>query len=539
MKKIYSLLFISVLLTGCMKQPNFRWANHKISGNAYNFKSAKFENTNISFNYSELETAKKNVKQVIENKGTTFQISNAVSKFNRLHQDLYKKSLFIMTLYYGNPSFYELTYNRANTALDEDVIFYNSLFEEAAKSSDDIKKYFFNTLNDEEIAQQLEERNADSDITRINSELQKIADDFSYYYATTSSYKSDEAFEHGVEVYVDYVAKANELAKLKGFENYLDYSYKVDYARDYSPSEGHQFAVNLKNSFVGKNYSEKDSFLPEDDGSKDYRKLKTLIDYNFNNLQNDGAELFDNYADFMGGKFINSYNNLWRDGYYYFSSAEDSLGTAYVLFDESLDSEIAFFSKENQDVLSVIHEFGHFFALDSNESNYEQSYDILETHSQANEYVFCNYVKNNYENKYAKAFGDSRFHSDIGYLIDFAFIIEVENYAYHEADLTTEKLADYIHGLTDEYEELGIPETKNYWMYPCIVSSGYYISYATSLLEAMQFYVMDLNDAKNCYFNFSLDNSDKTMVEKWTSVGLKSPFSTEASDFVLSYLDTL
>lgn len=538
MKKSLYLLAMLPILVGCVKKPDFRWSEHKTMLPAYSYQSEKFKHFNTNFDYEALNLARNKVQQVIENKGNTLQITNAVREFTRLHDELNEKYLFIMTLYYGSASAYQAKYIKAMNAINEDVIFYESLKEKAAHSSDDVKYFFFNTLNDEEIQRQIGSSSVQQEITKLDAELTEISDDFSIYFSSLDSYKTPEAFDVAVEAYVNYVKKANQLANLGNCTNYLDYAYANIYNRDYSPQQGLAFAKNLKESLSSVNLQNINP-LSEKDGSPDYVKLNGLIEKNFNNNYCDGAELFDSYADYMGKGFKESYNDLWRDGYYYFSSAADSLGTAYVLYDPSVNYQIAFFSKENQNISSVVHEFGHYFALHKNSVNYGESYDILETHSQANEYVFANYVKNNYQNKFAKAYGDYSLIDDLSYLVDFSFIIEVENYAYNAPDLTKESLGEFINNLSEEYKNLNIPATTNYWMYPCICSAAYYISYATSSLEAMQFYVMDLETSKNTYFNFCLDTSKKTMVEKWTNAGLKSPFEKEASELIINYIQTI
>ena len=315
--------------------------------------------------------------------------------------------------------------------------------------------------------------------TQLNAELDQISEDFNLYFSTLEDYKTEEALQKGIETYVEYVGIANQLAKANDYNNYLDYAYKNIYARDYTPLDGYNFAQNVKSSFSQVGYEYK-NYLPKNDESKDYNNLYKLIYQNFNNSNCDGAKLFDKYSEFMGQDYIDTYNSLWRDGYYFFSDRDDSLGTAFILFDNNVDYQIAFFSKEMQDVSSVVHEFGHYYALHNYPKNETQSYDILETHSQANEYLFANYIKNSYGNKYAKYFGDHKFNNDVSYLIDFSYIIDVENYAYNETDLTVEKLTNFISNLSSEYEGLNIKETYNYWLYPCICSACYYISYATS-----------------------------------------------------------
>lgn len=536
MKKYLTLLTLVPLLTSCCN--NWKWQDHRTDKDSYYFMSEKLQKANKSFNFDQLNSAKVSVLNVINNKGNKSQITTAYTNYKYLYNQLRAVFNTITVYYYGAATDYIETYNKMYDALTECDIFEASLFQKAANSSDDVKMFFFETLDQSKIDEKIGKSEKDKITSELTAKLDQISEDFNFYFSTLETYDTEEALQKGIETYVEYIKIANELAKANDCNNYLDYSYKNIYSRDYTPLDGYNFAQNVKSSLSQVGYEKKD-YLPQNDGSKDYNNLTRLMNQNFNNINCDGAKLFDKYADFMDDDYIEAYNSLWRDGYYFFSDRDDSLGTAFILFDDCINYQLAFFSKEMQDVLSVVHEFGHYYALHKNAKNESQSYDILETHSQANEYVFANYVKNEYSNKYAKYFGDNKFYNDVSYLINFSYIIDVENYAYNETDLTTEKLAAFIENLSAEYESLHIKEKHNYWLYPCICSACYYISYATSSLEAMQFYLLDLNDAKTKYKSFCNNAEGNSTVQKWTGSGLKSPFEKEILTMVANYLKTL
>lgn len=537
MKKSITLLTLLPLLTSCCNK-NWKWQDNRTLKDSYYFMSEKLKNFDTSFNYDELNSSKNILLNMIKNKGNTNQISSAYKNYKNLYNRLNNIFDTITVYYYGAANDYINTYNSMYDELVSCELFEASLYQEAAKSSDDAKMFFFGTLDQNKIDEQLGKSETSKITTELNAQLDQISEDFNFYFSTLETYQTKEALKKGIETYVEYVKIANQLAKVNNYDNYLDYSYKNVYSRDYTPTDGHNFAQNVKASFSEIGYEYK-NYLPENDGSTDYDNLYKLIYKNFNNIQCDGAKLFDSYSEYMGNDYVDTYNSLWRDGYYFFSDRDDSLGTAFVLFDSSIDYQIAFFSKEMQDISSVVHEFGHYYAIHNNPKNESQSYDILETHSQANEYLFANYLKNSYNNKFANYFGDHKFNSDASYLIDFSYIIDVENYAYNEKDLSTEKLTKFIYDLSAEYKNLNIQETYNYWLYPCICSACYYISYATSSLEAMQFYLFDLDNAKTKYKNFCKNAEGDSTLQKWIDAGLKSPFEQDALRMVANYLKTL
>ncbi|MBQ0009377.1 MAG: hypothetical protein KBS97_03815 [Firmicutes bacterium] len=537
MKKYVTLLALLPLLTSCCSK-NWKWQDHRTDKDSYYFMSEKLKNFDTSFDYNSLSSSRDVLLNTIKNKGNKKQITSAYSNYKKLCNRLTEIFDVVTVYYYGAATDYVEKYNKIYDILVECEVFEASLFQEAANSSDDVKMFFFGTLDQTKIDEQLGKSEVSKITAQLNAQLDQISEDFNFYFSTLETYKTEEALQKGIETYVEYVNIANQLAEVNNCDNYLEYSYKNIYNRDYTPLDGYNFAQNVKSSFSEIGFKNK-NYLPTNDGSADYNNLYKLIYKNFNNINCDGAKLFDDYADYMGQNYIDTYNSLWRDGHYFFSNRDDSLGTAFILFDNVMDYQIAFFSKGMQDVSSVVHEFGHYYAIHNYPKNESQSYDILETHSQANEYVFANYVKNNYKNKFSKYFGDHKFYNDASYLIDFSYIIDVENYAYNETDLTTEKLSKFISDLSAKYKNLNIQETYNYWLYPCICSACYYISYATSSLEAMQFYLLDLDNAKSKYKDFCSNAEGDSTLQKWLAAGLKSPFTKDTLSMVANYLKTL
>lgn len=532
-KKFISLLLLVPLLSGCSFF-NYKWSKHTTANNAYGFISKKLKRVNLDFDYEKFEEVKNRLNNDVVNKKDILTVKKDYTEYSNLCDKLAKKETYITTYYYMSPSKYRENYEKLLEAEQEIFSYQSILLQNAAKSSNEIKSYFFNTTDENTINNEINKSETNKELSILGNKMTKISDSYAEFDSAHYS-ENDALFNEGIDKYPEYVALANQYAKLNEYDNYLNFAYKELYARDYTPEQGLQFAKNFKSAFSNLDLNKKTITLVND-GSTDYINAHNIDKTVFNKIGNPAAALMDSYAKYMDGKFRKTYNNLWRNGYYCFSDASDSIGTAYVSCDPLLEHQVVFYSSSNQDVSSVLHEFGHYFAIENNKKSFNYSYDILETHSQANEFLFFNYLKNNYNNKFMKLLGDKKILESIYYLANFSYIIEVEDYAFNKENITSNELKSYVLDLNKEYTNLGLPFNPYYWMYPCICSSCYYISYGTSSLEAMQFSTMELSKAKDTYFKFCLDSEDKTMEEMWTSCGLSSPFAKESFQNLSNYI---
>ena len=533
MKKIH-LILIYVFATSCelVSSNHWKWSKHTISKEGYNFKSEKFQKFSTDFDYAKLETAKINLRTSINSNSSLSTIKSNYEKFVKLHNKLDGIYPFVMTNYYGEPVTYKEAYMRIVSVYNDDLTFNNEMLRLAATKGDDVKKYFFGTTDSTEIAKQLaggetpEKAELSFRMTQLEDEMMNL---------TAQGNRDEEYVETSCDIYSEYAEIANEYAVLCGYSNYPEYAYKNVYARDYTPAQALSLANMIENSLgsvVG-------GFVNYFEDGYNGNYLYELLYGQFNGTKYDIGGLMDDYAEFLGDKYLKMYDHLWSDGYYYFSDNENSLGTAYVTSAPVVNDHIAFFSKDNQNMLAITHEFGHYFALQSESKNNYCSYDILETHSQGNEYTMLNYLQSKKGGATLKTLANYKVYEALLYLVEFAFITKVENYVYSYEYLTANQIHDYIENLTSEFASKGLMVSPGYWCYACVASSCYYISYATSLLESVQFLTMSINDAKKAYVDFCLDNITTGSVAKWKKAGLTSPFEQQTIDKLVNYCNAM
>mgnify|MGYP003290212108 CR=1 FL=1 len=205
-------------------------------------------------------------------------------------------------------------------------------------------------------------------------------------------------------LYEEFAKNNNEMARLMGYENYLEYAYENVYGRDYT----YQDVADLS-EFIKTHISPIFNDL--------YTTFRNLYGYTqedldiyngqcsdsfFTNLQ--GNTLVNDYIDLMAFtsnpdkniSFSDEFNKLMADGNMFRGDYEGAFVT--TIYTPNLP--IAYFGKGYDNCFTIIHEFGHYMnEIYSSEiyadGEYSQSYDLLEMHSQGDELLYLCYLENN------------------------------------------------------------------------------------------------------------------------------------------------
>ena len=233
---------------------------------------------------------------------------------------------------------------------------------------------------------------------------------------------------------------------------------------------------------------------------------------------------------------------------------------AYVTFIRDGQIPIAYFGKGYDSALTVSHEFGHYMNDVYNLSEYSQSYDLLETHSQGQEMLFIYFIEDYIG---TKAYELVETYQLLSTLSTIVASVQVDCFEraiyldYYDGPNSEVIMADGTI-TADEYdllyasisEELGIMKDyrmDEYWRYGMTISSPcYYISYAISGINAIQIYAEAQNDsfesAKDCYlklFTYTDENPEMTLEEILEYAGLYSFIEEENYLNITKFLSRL
>lgn len=528
MKKNKLLLLLLLFpLSGCTlfeASGNFSWSKYANEDYAMSIESSKFKNYKLQdFN---IESERDQLLNVVKNKGSS---SDFIKYYNAISSDIVKiLNCYVVatTKYYANcDRNYQQKADKYYTEYIDTTKFLMSLESEIANSSNSIKSAYFGDISDEEIQRRIngnQESIIEADYDKIFNDYQDEGSELYLKYCQDGD--SETYLDTGYDYLLRYINKANELcSQLSRYDNYLDYSYDYYYSRDYKIDDALKFVDYVKQYFVPIFRDKKGLTVPDDVSSS---RLKVFDRYNFCNSMLDSADMFQKYAEEMGGRYLEAYNNAFKYGYYCFSNSENSMMTAYEWSLNGSNDAVLYFSKDYQNVMTITHEFGHYYSCTQNRGirKYD-AYDLQETYSQANEFTFLNYLLGQKkDDEFASTYNyyaDNKIYNSLYSIIREAAITEVENFMYTTPNLTKETLREGVEEILDSYEGTSGGE---YFMGACLSSPCYYISYATSLMEALQFSVMSFEDAKKNYTKLVEADEGLDMVGRWENAGLVSPF---------------
>ena len=523
-------LFIPVL-SGCscslFNGGAFSWEKYKNNSIAMSLSSEKFNNFKLE-DFS-LDSKLSKVKSIVTSKGSRDEF---VRTYNEINSNLVKVVncyIIASTKYYAdNDSSYQAKASNYYQTYLSASKFLLSLEEDIYHSSNSIKEAYFGNLSDAEIEKRIngnQESKIEADYDEIFNQYQD--DGQQLYTKFRNGQITEEVYlDTGYSYFLRYANKAKELVDQISYDNYLDFSYDHYYSRDYKYLDTVPFINYVKEYFVPivKN---KDKLSIPSNIDKDL--LKVVSSYNLCNRNANMCDLFESYANEMDGQYLTAYNNAFKYGYFCFSDNANSMGTAYEWNLNGMNDAVLFFSRSYQDVLSVVHEFGHYYScVQNNGIRKNDAYDLQETYSQGNEFTFCNYLleqkKDDTDAATYNYYVDAKIYDSILQIINEAAITEIEQFVYTANNLTKETLIEGVEDILASYDGTA---SRTYFMAACLASPCYYVSYATSLMEALQFAALSFEDAKTTYKKLIETGGKFTMVERWEQAGLTSPFKEQ------------
>ena len=355
------------------------------------------------------------------------------------------------------------------------------------------------------------------------------------------------------ELYAEFAANNNAMAKLMGYENYLEYAYENVYGRDYTYEDAAalaQFVKEYLSPVFQKVWKTWDTLYITD--QKDIDTYNTQVQNSFfsditgNTLVNDYIDLleFQSNAEKMIS-FSDEFNKLMGDGNMFRGDYEG----AFVTTISGVNIPVAYFGKGYDAAFTIVHEFGHYmneiYSADVAEEfdEFTQSYDLLEMHSQGNELLYLAYLKEN-----------SGFTEIAQHIIETYTLVNMFYIVMAGMTIDTFEQAIYLNeyeGLNadvimadgqityDEYDFLyksictdfgAVDVIGDYWQYGMTITSAcYYVSYSVSAISVLQLYEMANTDgfdvAKDAYlklFTYVDENPEMTMEEILTYAGMLS-----------------
>ena len=386
------------------------------------------------------------------------------------------------------------------------------------------RNLYFENMTDDEIDEYI--ASLDPETSKQANEIQDTMNNI------ISRYSANEL--DPIDAIKQYSAAANQFATLNGYTNYLEYAYENVFDREYTVEESSglfEYTDVIYGLFTKALRSYSTALKPEE---------QTVFDNLNANFWGNYMDYTDSYAELVGGDNLENYNGYFTSGNYFYSANPNDNVTAYVggLGD---GTPIMFMGPDNQDVGTFIHEFGHYNAQATDGDI--GIMDLSETQSQANEMLFYLYLKNSglISKEAISKYLNYKIAVMANTVLIGALINELEKVIYGTdiSDLTQESLyatwdeicteagvGNYFEGYKDGTIELIL---LNY--------HGYYISYATSAVAALEFYSLALEDYDAALAAYrKVFEEHEVGVDTFTSVlveaGVYGVFTDEAYELI-------
>ncbi len=352
----------------------------------------------------------------------------------------------------------------------------------------------------------------------------------------------------GMEVpnlYAEFVKNNNAMAKLMGYDNYLEYAYENVYDREYSYQNVADINGYIVEYIVPALNSVNEKKNQASSGNYSMADYHSIVSSSFfssvksNTVLNDYIDLMAFNADSDNQiSFSDEFNKLMQSG----NMFRGEYSGAFVTYFSAYDLPIAYFSEGYDNAFTVAHEFGHYMNEIYNRSEYSQSYDLLEVHSQGNEMLYLNFLSTQLDEATFTVI-ESQQVLDLLSIVMMATAVDSFEQAvylnYYDGTGSDEIMADG-NITADEFDllfygviaDLGALNYVNpfYWRYGMtILSPCYYISYAVSALSALEIYEIAATEghdaAAEAYlklFTYTDENPDMTFAKVLEYAGMHS-----------------
>lgn len=347
-------------------------------------------------------------------------------------------------------------------------------------------------------------------------------------------------------LYSEFVQNSNRMAEIMGYANYLEYSYQNVYDREYTYQQVAQFtdyvAKYITPSFKAASEHKNDVMANSGYKVSEFRNI-TQSSF-FSNLK--ANTLLNDYIDIMSFNsnpdkvisFSDEFNGLMQNGNLF----RGEYSGAFVTYFSAFDIPIAYFSSGYDNSFTIAHEFGHYMNEVYNRSEYSQSYDLLEVHSQGNEMLYLSFLNGKIDDATFSAIEADQLQGLLSTVMLAVAVDSFEQAIYldsYDGAASASIMADGTIS-ANEYDalfssilsDLGVAGQVNssYWRYGMTISSPcYYISYAVSALSAIQIYEIACTEgfdaARDAYLNlFTYTDTDPDLnyEEVLLNAGMKS-----------------
>ena len=359
--------------------------------------------------------------------------------------------------------------------------------------------------------------------------------------------EDDEVITEFTGLYIDLVTLGNRQARLCGYDNYYEYMSAMSYDRDYSAADRKKFRDFVKTYLVPV-YNDAFNKVMKSAQSVSYEGYSFWMSFMSDDYDSLNRNYLQAYIDSTTGSTYDHLTGLFKSGNYVMTDNPNAREGAFCTYFDYYDQGFCFFGPGYQSTTTVIHEMGHYYA--NSFVSDSTPFDLLETHSQANEMLLLAHMgTNNPPEGYELAKNYELFDQLITIIIS-CMVDEFESQIYAMDDvsgLTEEKITAMITAICDDYfgdyggeafVNENLTDMQWYIRYVSGLSPAYYISYATSGVTALNVFALaqkNPTEARELYRKL-VEDAPKTegYEAALKSVGAASPFDEKSFKTIVS-----
>lgn len=454
--------------------------------------------------------------------------------------ELYKliDALSLANVYYysdmsdeKNRNGYEDLYAKYSTIINEFKKLYPLFAESKYKTI-----FFGEDATDEEIQELVSKAVVSDELVALNGKVLALTTRYNDF---TDAQIDGKEFD---ELYTELVNDLNKTGKIYGFDNYLQYSYAMEYSRDFTPADTLNFVNLLSGDVLNtverslNNCNDAIDSLGEDK----LDKLDGILDAPF--TSDDSKTILDGFYRSLGDEIYDVYKHVLNNGYYFIAQSENAYAGAFTNYFNTIGEPFMYFSSAYASVGTFVHEFGHYCRYYFKGNNDEGSYELMETHSQGAEWLFACYVSDTLSDAEKSYFINSKFFEDSYMVLVSACVGAAEVDIYSLADLSGADYYDIVGKRKTQLFGATFPEfysafitPEKYFRRVAVNSPGYYISYSVSLISSIQLFVKGAESYETGVASYqSILKTDKDYVGALKEAEIGSPFEKTTINAICS-----
>lgn len=343
--------------------------------------------------------------------------------------------------------------------------------------------------------------------------------------------------ESAIAIYVQIVTKNNQLAKLYGYDNYYDYASENVYGRDYKAEDLATFKDYIVKYVVP-------NFDTLNDGWQVFRDFSTsrkqlFIDFLTGPFDNMKKNYLVDYLNSLEGTMGEGMRDVFESKHCIFANNSNSHPTAFQTYLYEDETPFCLFGSNGQSSNTIIHELGHYYAAYANHDL--DNYDLCETHSQSNEYLFIKFCESKMNGSVYSAIRAYNLFNSYYTIIMATMMDEFERTVYSLESVEGMTAADFDAIMTEVVESFGLEpdwvaenlsDPYDYYKMVVIDNPVYYISYAISSIAAVQIFAIAEEDyaaALTAYTTLVEGvTAEDGFLAALTKAGLATPFEEAA-----------